>query len=141
MDLSEVGQNLLQILQENTITLSPEDRIELEQQILNYDAIAGMDDYVRTFATQIGAQVPLDLDSDIALQWSLVDLMTTDLTGFPSISKIIRMSPQEFQTWFPDSPEYDTRIQLFLEIAQPELETPGIEVPPPVQEPGTYTVE
>jgi hypothetical protein len=138
MDISEVGQNLLQILQENATTLSPEDIIELETQIQNYDTIAGMDYYVRTFATQIGAQVPLDTDSDIALQWTLVDLMTTDLTGLPSISEIIRMPPVEFQTWFPESPDYDTRIQLFLEMAQPELETPGVEVQPEVQEPGTY---
>lgn len=138
MDLSQVGHNLLQILQENTDSLSPDDVIELTSQIQHYDAIAGMDYYVRTFATQIGAQIPLDLDSDIALQWSLVDLMKTDLTGFPSISEVIHMNPSEFQIWFPDSPDYDTRMQLFLDMARPEENRPGIEVLPEVLEPGTY---
>src|SRR5579885_468094 len=112
MELSEVGRNLLQILKEHERFLDEAERKGLAELISRYDEIAGMEEYVRSLATEIGAQVPLDLDPDLSLQWSLVDLMTTDFQGYPSATEIISMSLGDFLEWFPGSEEYDTRVNV-----------------------------
>ena len=52
------------------------------------------------------------------------------------------MDLTQFLAWFPDSEEYDTRIEVFVQMAgAEELPEPGVILPAPVQEPGTYSAE